>query len=70
MFVRPVGDRVFGNHFAIDANAFAKGDEVRGGEEAGAITLRAADRIDHRADGTFAVRAGDVDDARARKIDM
>ena len=31
-------DSFFGDHFAIDLNALAKSDEVRGGEEAGAIT--------------------------------
>ena len=57
-----VGNRVLGNHFAVHANAFAKRDEVRGGEETGAISLRATDRIDHGADRAFAVCAGDVND--------
>src|SRR6476646_3822891 len=59
-------NRVLGNHFAVDANPFAKRDEVRGGEEAGAISLRATNRIDHRANGSFAVRAGDMDDFGCR----
>ena len=50
------------DHFAVYANAFAVADEVRGGEETGAIAGRATDRIDHRADRAFAVGAGDVDD--------
>ena len=53
---------IFGDLFPINLNSFTKCDEVRGGEETGAITLRAADGIDHRANGTFAVRAGDVND--------
>jgi len=52
----------FGNHFAVHADSFAKGDEVRGGKETGAKVRGAADGIDHRADGAFAVGAGDVDD--------
>jgi hypothetical protein len=51
------------DHLAVDANALAIRDQVRGGEEARAVTLRAADRVDHRADGAFAVRASDVDDS-------
>src|SRR5205814_1083406 len=41
-------------------------DEVRGGEEAGAIAPRATDRIDHGANGAFAVCACDVDDSKYR----
>ena len=60
-------DFVFGNHFAIDLNAFAKGDEMRRGEKRGAITRGAADGIEHRADGAFAVRPGDVNDPFVRR---
>jgi len=64
------GDLTFRNHFAVYADSFAKCDEVRGGKKSGSIVSCATDRIDHRADGPFAVCAGDVDDARTRKIDM
>ena len=57
------GDFLFVDHFAIHLDSFAVADEVRGGEETGAITLRAANGIDHRTDGTLAVRAGNVNDA-------
>ena len=63
-------DRAFRNHFAVDANTFAKGDEVRGDKQAAAMTLGARDRIDHGANGAFAVCAGDMNDARPGKIDM
>ena len=53
----------FGDHFAIDLNALAISDEVRGGEQSGVITLGAANGVDHRADRAFAVCAGDVEDA-------
>src|SRR6266404_2813137 len=39
-----VGNRVLRNHLAVHADAFAKGNEGRGGEEAAAITLCARDR--------------------------
>ena len=57
------GDFIFADHFTIHLNTLAVADEVRGDEETGAITLRTANGIDHRADGTLAVRAGDVNDA-------
>ena len=57
-----VGNRILGNHFAVHTNALAKRDKVRGSEETGAISLRATDRIDHGANGAFAVCAGDMDD--------
>src|SRR5438445_6384484 len=59
-------DRSFRHHFAIHAHSFPKGNGVSGGEESGAITLRAADRIDHRADGAFAVCARDMDHTQGR----
>jgi len=59
-----IGNCVLGNHFAINTNPFAESDEVRGCEEAGPISLRATDRIDHGANGAFTVCAGDVDHAR------
>src|SRR5438874_7254127 len=61
-----VGNRVLGNHFAVYSNPLSKRDEVRGSEEAGAISPRATDRIDHGANGAFAVGAGDVDDSKCR----
>ena len=61
---------VLRNHLATHANALTESDEVRGGKKTGAIFLRAADRIDHRANGAFAVGAGDMNDARAGQIDM
>src|SRR4051812_41310529 len=57
------GDFIVADHLAVHLDAFAVGDEVRGGEEAAAVTSCAQDRVDHRADGAFAVRARDVDDA-------
>jgi hypothetical protein len=63
-----VGNRVLGNHFAIHTNPFAERDEVRGREEAGAMSLRATDRIDHGANGAFAVCSGHVNDASSAKI--
>jgi hypothetical protein len=59
----PCGDLVFSDHFSIDANTLAITDEVRGGEESCAITLDARDGIDHRANRTFPIRAGNVNDA-------
>src|SRR5205807_2051603 len=52
----------FRNHLAIHADAFAKRDKVRGREQAGAISLCPADRIDHGANRAFAVRSRDVND--------
>src|ERR1700731_5076646 len=63
-------DFVFRNHFAVNANAFAKSNKVRGDEKAGPIFFGATDRVDHRTDGTLAVCAGNVNDARFAKIDM
>src|SRR5436309_5825379 len=59
-----IGNCVLRNHFAVNANPFTERDEVRGCEEAGAISLRATDRIDHGANGAFTVCAGDVNYAR------
>src|SRR6266404_1520955 len=59
-------NRVLGNHFAIYTNAFAKRDEVRGGEQAGAMSVGATDRIHHGANGALAVCAGDVNDFECR----
>src|SRR5262249_29635173 len=61
-FAQPVRDIIFGNHFAVYPNPFAKSDEVRGGKQTNAITGGATDCIDQSADGTFSVRAGDVND--------
>jgi hypothetical protein len=65
-----IRDCVFGNHFAVYANAFAKGHEVRRREQTGAITLCPQDRIDHCANGTFAIGPSHMDDSGAAKIDM
>jgi len=65
-----VGNRVLGNHFAIYANPLSKSYQVRGCEEAGAMSLRATDRIDHGANGAFAVCSGHVNDASSAKIHM
>ena len=65
-----VGNRVRGNHFAIYANPLSERDQVRGCEEAGAMSLRATDRIDHGANGAFAVCSGHVNDASSAKIHM
>ena len=54
------GDVIFGNHVVVDTNAFAKRDQVRGSEQPGAITVRAQDRLNHRADRSFSVRAGNM----------
>jgi hypothetical protein len=64
-----VGNCGLGNRLTIYSNPFAKRDEVRGYEQAGAITLRATDGIDHGADGALAICASDVDDL-ARKGDL
>src|SRR4030095_6082027 len=64
-----IGSRLFGNHFAVYANALTERDKVRGCEQAGRISLCATDRIDHGANGAFAVCAGDVNDFAVAKID-
>src|SRR5947207_2245620 len=56
---------VFGNLLAVHANALAKTDEVRGGEQSGAVIGGTSDRIDHRADGSLTISAGDVNDLAA-----
>src|SRR5438309_7949653 len=58
-----VSNDVLGNHFASYANPLSKSYQVRGCEEAGAISLRVTDRIDHRANGALTVCACDVNDA-------
>src|SRR5438445_13623991 len=65
-----VGNRVFGNHFATYANPLSKSYQVRGDEQASAISLRATDRIDHGANGAFAICSCDVNDASSAKIHM
>ena len=64
------GDRLFGNHFAVDADSLAECDEVRGDEQAGAVPSGAGNRIDHGANRSLAVCAGNMDHARPAKIDM
>src|SRR5437667_5508363 len=61
-----IRNRVLGNHFAVRANPFTERYEVRGGEQPGAISLRATDGIDHGTNRTFAVCAGDVNDLECR----
>ncbi|PYJ74016.1 MAG: hypothetical protein DME72_04340, partial [Verrucomicrobia bacterium] len=68
--IQAIRDCFFGNHFTIDANSFAERNEVRGGEQAGAIFLRTQDRINHCANGAFPIGSGDVDDPGAAEIDM
>jgi hypothetical protein len=51
-------------------NSLSKRDEVRGSKKTGAVSVRAADRIDHRANGAFAIRPGDVDNVAVAKIDL
>jgi hypothetical protein len=53
----------FGNELAIDLNAFAKGNEMRGGEETDAQAGCAINALEHGTSGAFAVGAGDVDEA-------
>src|SRR5437867_448912 len=60
-------DFVWGNHLAIYADAFAKTDEVRGGEQGRPVTGSTRNRIDESADGAFAVCPGDVNDATRRE---
>jgi hypothetical protein len=57
-----VCDCLFRNHLPVYTNPFAKRDEVRGYEQAGAIALRATDGIHHGANGALTVCAGDMDD--------
>src|ERR1700730_1628177 len=52
------------NHFAVDANSFAKGHEVRGDKKPGAVYSCATDQVDHGANGAFAVRASDMNGTR------
>ena len=44
---------------------------TRCGEVKSPVRMPAArsDRVEHRADGAFAIRAGDVEELRARRID-
>src|SRR5438128_1921192 len=65
-----VSNDVLGNHFASYTNALPERHEVRGDEQASAISLRATDRIDHGANGAFAVCSGHVNDASSAKIHM
>src|SRR6266478_1276320 len=63
-------DFIFRDYFAVDADSFAKGDEVRGDKKTGPIFLGATDRIDYRADRPLAVGAGHVNDARVGNADI
>ena len=51
-----------GDGFAVDLNAFAKADEMRRGVQAGFVSRRAVNTLEHGTHGAFAVGAGDVDD--------
>src|SRR5207237_4845774 len=48
-------DIIFGDHFAVYPNPFAKGDEVWGRKQTGAITAGATDCIDQSADRTLPI---------------
>src|ERR1700730_3773966 len=69
-FLQAGRNLILRNHFAIHLNSFAESDEVRGGKQAGGIFCRTTDRIDHCADGAFAVCARDVYDPRFTGIDL
>src|SRR5436305_5914698 len=64
------GNRFLRDHFAVHADTFTKRDEVRGCEQAGAIFSCPEDRIDHRANRTFAVRSSNVNDPAVAKLDL
>ena len=53
--------RGVGQRDAVDLEAFADGDEMRAGVEAGAAALRALDRFNHRGGRALAVGAGDME---------
>src|SRR5438874_12600226 len=55
-------DRFFRNHVAVYPNPFAKCDQVRRREQASAISLGPANRIDHGANGALAVCACHMND--------
>src|SRR5215831_4528785 len=68
-FRKTACDFLFENHFAVHSDSFAKSDQVRGSEQSGPIFLCAANRIDHRANRSFAICTGDVDNACVRRSD-
>ena len=55
-------DRIFRNRVTVYPNAFAKRDQVRRREQASAISLSPANRIDHGTNGALAVCSSDVND--------
>ena len=55
------------DHFAIDPDSLAERDEMRRGEKSGPVACGAAEGIEQRTDGAFAIRARDVDDAFVRR---
>ena len=65
-WVSPSATADFGDGATIEPDAFAEGNEVRRGVEAGAVALGAANGVEHGAGGAFAVGAGDVEDFDAR----
>ena len=56
--------RLFGDHFVIDLDAFAEIRDIRRDEQSGFIPCRHQRRREHGADGAFAVGTGDVDIAQ------
>ena len=64
------GDCWWRDHVVIDTDSLAKGDKVRGDEEAGAMSGRSRDGINHGADGAFAVCAGYMHDTDSRKLQV
>ena len=54
----------FRNELAIDLNTFTEGDEMGRGEETYTETGSPIDALQHGAGGTFAVGAGDMDEAQ------
>src|SRR5438477_3550647 len=64
-FSETARDFVFGNLLAVHANAFAKTDKVRGGEQTSPMARRSRYCVDHCADGSLTISAGDVNDLAA-----
>jgi hypothetical protein len=56
------GDFGLGDELAIDLDSLGEGDEVRRSEKTGFVASVAIDRFEHRARGTFAIGAGDMDE--------
>src|SRR5438132_11102142 len=69
-FAETARDFVFGNLIAVHANAFAKTDEVRGGEQTSPMTCGSRQSVGHCANRAFAIRARDVDDPAASAFQL